>query len=439
MGEIFFDIFLGIIIPFLLVATGIFFGFYLKWFHIFHPVRTMRRALKESGGSAFSGLFLALAGTLGVGNVVGVASAIALGGYGAIFWMWVSALFAMILKYAEIVLAMTHRDKKKDGTYVGGAMFYIKDCFMKIGYKNTGMFLSIFFALLMCIVAISMGGLIQVGAVSEALHREFGIPELAVSVSLALIVLVIICSGKTGLVSVTDRIVPIMTGGYLILSVAALIAKIDVLDDAFVLIVKDAFTPMAAAGGFFGFLNTRALRLGTMRGLISNEAGCGTSPIAHALSRCNRSGAQGVFGIFEVFVDTIVLCTVTALVIIVSDVPLTGSEFMMITIDAYSGILGGFAGKFMALAVLFFGFATVVCWSHYGVVCIEYISKKRWTKRIFVAIYLIFAALGGIASSEIVWLTADMAVGIMTLINLIVLVFMRKEIREESDFLMRRY
>ena len=204
MAEIFNDLFLGTAVPLMLIASGIFFGGYLKWFHILRPFKTIRKAFSESGDGALSGLFLALAGTLGVGNVVGVASALSIGGYGSIFWMWVSSFFAMILKYAEIVLAMTHRRKKKDGGYVGGAPYYISDCFKRIKKPILSKVLSIGFAALTALVALAMGSMIQVGAVSDAFHYEFGAPTLAVSVIIAALVSFIIMSGKNGIDALTD-------------------------------------------------------------------------------------------------------------------------------------------------------------------------------------------------------------------------------------------
>lgn len=423
---------LGIGVPCVLIVFGLYFGFRLKWFHIFHPIRTVKAALSGGGRSALSALSLALAGTLGVGNIVGVAAAIAGGGYGAVFWMWVSAFCAMILKYAEILLAIRHRRPDSGGRLHGSAMIYIKECFYSRKMYKIGGILSVIFATLLVINALSMGSMIQTGAVGDAFFSVFGLPRAVTSALLAAITLIVVWRGRDGVMSVTEKIVPFMSLGYVILSVAVLFLRAEEIPRAFAAIFGDAFNIRSVGGGILGFLVSDAVRLGTMRGLVSNEAGCGTSPTAHATAEARSPSVQGIWGIFEVFVDTILLCTLTALVIIVSGVSLDG-DFMNITIRAYASALGAVAAKFMAVAVFFFGFATVICWSHYGAEGIRYISKSRFCERAFLIAYVCAVAFSGIIGGDIVWQIADLSIGFMTVINVLVLFLMRRQIVGESQ------
>ena len=428
----------GVAVPLLLMGVGLFYCVRLRFFHLLRP-RAIWQALTEreagSGVSSFRALTLALAGTLGVGNIVGVSAAIAMGGFGAIFWMWVSALCAMLLKYAEIVLAMRHRRFDDSGKPHGAAMYYIRDFFTGLGCKRLGMAVAAVFALLCVLNAVSMGSVIQVNAIAKAFDGVFGVSPIVTGVMLALLTLIVTRKGTEGMVGVTGKLVPLMTLGYLILSAAVLILRADRIPEAFGQILHDAFSVESAAGGIGGFFLSAALRYGTMRGVISNEAGVGTAPAAHAVSRCTQPAKQGVWGIFEVFTDTILLCTVTALAVIVSwpEVVAREGDFMMMTITAYSAVLGEFAAVFMALAVLLFGFATVICWAHYGLESVRYLSDRSMVSRLFLLLYVTSVPFGAFASSDIIWQTADFAVGAMTLINVTVLCFMSREVKNETD------
>lgn len=421
-------------VPVILILTGIFFCVKLRFFHFLHPIKVIR-ALKPDGAgkgvSSLGAMTLALAGTLGVGNMVGVASAIALGGFGSIFWMWVSALVAMVLKYSEIVLVMRHRRYDSDGMPYGAAPYYISDAF---GGKLFGRILACVFAALCVFNAVSMGGMIQVNAAANAMNGVFGVPPIVIGVAFAVITLWTSLRGRDGILSVTEKLVPFMTVGFLVLSVAVICIYPRRTLEAFSLIFKNAFTLRSGVGGVMGFLLSSALRYGTMRGILSNEAGCGTAPAAHAVSSCKIPAKQGTWGIFEVFVDTIVLCTLTAIVIIVGfDGASQSGDFMMMTVGAYTSLLGGFSGYFIAGAVLLFGLATVLCWAHYGIVSVNFISRRRCSKWIFVAIYSISVCLGSLLSSDIIWESADLSLGIMTVINLAVLIIMSREIKEETE------
>lgn len=429
---------LGTTVPFMLVAFGIYFGFRLRWFHIFHPLRTVQVALLGNKRRAFSSLSLALAGTLGVGNIVGVSAAISGGGCGAVLWMWVSAFFAMILKYSEIVIAMRHRRYDSSGNAHGSAMYYIKDALYSMGHRRLGGALSAIFAILFIANALTMGSLIQVGAVTDAFLSVFSFPKQLTAAVVACFTLWVMLGGRHTVMKLSERIVPLMTCGVLVLSFAVIFIRAREIPVAFFRIFTEAFDIRAIGGGIFGFLLSDAVRLGTMRGLISNEAGCGTSPTAHTESGNSIPAVQGVWGIFEVFVDTILLCTVTALVIIVSGVPLDGSGYMELTVSAYSAVLGEWSAPLLAVAVLCFGFATVVCWSHYGREGVYFLSKKPAATLLFCIVYTLSVFFGGIVSSDVPWQLADLAIGSMTLINLLALFFCRTELSEESEILLSK-
>ena len=431
--------FFGISVPLLLLLAG---GFYWMRLRFFSPRRlrsiffALRRE-KRSGsrGSSFRALMLALAGTLGVGNIVGVSAAIAMGGFGAVFWLWVSATFAMILKYAEVVLAMRHRRYGADGKPYGGAPYYIRDIFSSLGLSRLGALLGGIFALLCALNAVTMGGMIQASAVAEATEESFGFSPTVVGVLLSVIAFFVIRRGSEGAMRAAGVLVPVMTVGFVVLSVAVLILRADEIPAAFGRILEGALTPEAGMGGVGGFLLSRGVRYGTMRGLISNEAGCGTAPTAHAGSEEKSTAKQGMLGIVEVFVDTHILCTLTALVVMVSfgDAVARSGSFLQVTLTAYEAVLGKGAGIFMTLAIGLFGLATVLCWGHYGRESIRVLTRKKWAEKGFLLIYAASVVIGACATAEVVWGLADFAIGAMTVVNGSVLLIASGEVKEETE------
>jgi AGCS family alanine or glycine:cation symporter len=344
--------------------------------------------------------------------------------------MWLSALAAMILKYAEIVLAMSHRRANENG-YSGGAMYYIKDLFTAKKFSFIGSVIAGIFAVLCIIDSLTMGCIIQVNAITTAFEQTLHLPSYAIGIILAIITFFIISGGKKGIVSVTNRLVPIMTIGYVVLSIAVLYIRKDALPAAFYRIFNEAFNFQSATGGILGFLTSRAIRYGTMRGLLSNEAGCGTAPIAHASSNSKNPVEQGFLGIFEVFTDTIILCTMTALVIIVNydEAILFGKDSIMMTVKAYSSVLGQGAEMFFCIAILCFGYATVVCWAYYGIEALNYISKKKLYTTTYIVIYSFCVFLGSKITTDFAWGSADFAIGLMTIINIIIICLMKREVK----------
>lgn len=419
-------------IPVLLTLAGVFFLLYLRGGPFRSPRRMLRALLHRSGSgvSPFRAVTLALAGTLGVGNIVGVANALWLGGAGALFWMWVSALLAMLLKYAEILLAVAHRRTAPNGSHSGGAVQYIRDRFP----SRAGALLAALFGSLTVLDALSMGCVIQVNAVAFALHGTLGVPLPAAGALLLLLALPVILRSSRAVSALTEYLVPIMSLGYLVLSVAVLVIRRDALGGALVSVFREAFHPTSAAGGVLGFLTSRSLRIGTMRGLLSNEAGCGTAPTAHACAATDSPASQGVWGIFEVFADTILLCTVTALVILVSfpSVRAWGDDAVMMTISAYTGVLGPWAKWFFCAAVFCFGYATVICWAGYGREAIRSLTHRRLPLALYLLAFAVCIPVGSMLAPSAIWSAADFAIASMTAINLFVLLACRKEIRNET-------
>ena len=424
--------FFGIGIPFLLMGAGIFYCIRLKFFHFLHPIKVLRSFKSErSGGvSSLKAMMLALAGTLGVGNMVGVASAIALGGFGAVFWMWVSALIAMILKYAEIVLAMLYRKYDEGGRPYGAAMYYIRACFR----GRLGAVLAGIFAVFCIINAFSVGSMIQVNAAAEAMNGVFGTPPIVIGLIFAAITLVAILRGSTGILALTEKLVPLMTLGFTVISVAVIVMRPSDALAAIEKIFSNAFSFQSGAAGVSGFLLSGAIRYGTMRGILSNEAGCGTAPAAHAVSSCREPARQGTWGIFEVFVDTILLCTLTAIVIIIGyDAIDPSGDFMMMTVAAYESVIGRAAGYFLAIAVMLFGLATVLCWAHYGEVGVNYFSRRAGVKRAYKLIYSLCVFLGALVSTDVLWESADLSIGTMSAINICALLLMSGRVKRETE------
>lgn len=430
--------FLGILTPIMLLNAGVFFCFRLRFFHLRHPIKMFKIMMKREAGGGVSptrALTLALAGTLGVGNIVGVASSIALGGYGSVFWMWVSAFVAMILKYAEIVLAMLYRERENDGELHGGAYYYIRAFFQSRGLQKLGSVMGGLFAVLCLLNTASMGSIVQANAISSAFEGQFGIPLWVTGGAVAAVSLFIIMGNSERISAFTEKIVFVMSVGYVVVSFAALIIHKEQILPAFSRIFEDAFNFRSAGFGIMGFLFASSCRWGCMRGLMSNEAGCGTAPAAHATSNTKSPAKQGLLGIFEVFVDTILLCSLTALVIIVAGEGVLEFDYnpMLITLNAYTSLLGGWAGVYITVSVLLFGFATIVCWAHYGREALGFLCKKPFAKKLFPIFYSALVFFGAGCSVSFAWELADLAIGLMTVINVSILCLMSGEVKRETE------
>lgn len=422
--------------PIMLMGAGMFFTLYLGGFHILHPIRTFKNMIQTKGSSdqsPFRALCLALAGTLGVGNIVGVASAISIGDAGAVFWMWVSAILAMILKYAEILLAVRYRKCGREG-FFGGAVYYIKAAFESRKMKNIGCVTATIFGILCIVNSLSMGCVMQVNALSSSILSVADISPVLIGAIVCVLCLLSVCGDRHRVSKISEIAVPLASIAYIVVGILAIYVGKDKISHAFLKIFENAWDFRSVGGGILGFLSSKSLRYGTMRGLISNEAGCGTAPTAHASANTDSPYRQGLLGIVEVFVDTIVLCTLTAIVIIIAGESGRGIDPMDFCINSFEYLLGGWVRYFMAGAIFVFAFATVICWAHYGREALLYFTSKKWAVGVYMLVFCASAIFGAIASADIVWEIADLAIGAMTLINVSVLLMMRREIREETKF-----
>ena len=426
---------IGATLPTSLMLTGIYFLIRLKFFPVTKAKAVVRHMAKNEKG-AFKALALSLAGTLGVGNIVGVTSAIYAGGFGAIFWMWVSALVASILKYCEIVLAMRHRVPSSTG-FKGGAPYYIKDCLAPRLPLASGL-LSRLFALLCIANCLSMGAVMQTNAISSALEDALNIPPLTCGIALAFAAFCLLKGGAVLISHLTSALVPFMSLFYVVVSLAVILPRAELLPQMLSKILSSAFCFESALGGFFGFLTSRALRFGVMRGLFSNEAGCGTSPTAH-ISSNSPPCQQGFMGILEVLIDTVLLCSMTAFTVMLGyeKIEGLGNAPMKMALAAYSSAFPPAVGKIvecaMALMVLCFGFAAISCLSHYALECLAFLTKNKRAARIFIPLYSGAVLAGALTSAAAAWAVSDLTVGVMTLINLGVLLYKRDEIAHETD------
>lgn len=412
----------GVILPFFLLGSGSYFAILLL------PRLFGRKRQKARGQGSARALAVALAGTLGVGNIAGVASAIALGGAGAVFWMWVSALLAMFLKYAEVVLALRYRRYDGSGRAHGGAPYYIKKAFM----GRVGKALGSVFAVLCLVCMFTLGGVVQSAAASEAMQVAFSVSPVLTGTLLGVGACVVLFKGSTGVERACTVLVPAVCALFSVGSLAAILMQVEAVPAAFSAIFKGAFSFESAAGGALGFFTSQAVRYGVARGIVSNEAGCGTAPIAHASARVSRPHDQGIWGIAEVFVDTILLCTLTALVILTSGVPPVSGGGMAYALAAYGAVLGNVAAPLLAISVLIFAFATVLCWAHYGKESLYALTGKE--KGNFLPFFVALACLvGALAAPALVWEVTDLVLAVLTILNLVALLVLRKEVKEESE------
>ena len=368
----------------------------------------------EGRGSVtpFQAVATALASTVGVGNIAGVATAIFLGGPGALFWLWISGLLGMCTKFAEIVVALQYREPDESGTMRGGAMYTLK--------KGLGLpWLGGIFALLTSVAAFGIGNMVQANSVAESLNATFGISPALTGVVLVVITAIVILGGITRIGEFTSVLVPFMAvfylgGGFVVLALHA-----DHIPRALQLVFDGAFTGTAATGGFAGSTVMLALRFGIARGLFSNEAGLGSAPMVHAAAQTDHPVRQGLYGIFEVFVDTILICTMTGLVILVTDTWTSGATGAALSALAFEkGLPGTWGDIIVTGGILLFSFSTLIGWSYYGETGIVYLVGARAALP-YRLLWLIFIYLGATGSLHVVWNIADTLNGLMALPNLI--------------------
>ncbi len=378
----------------------------------------------NSGVSPFQAVATAMAGTIGTGSIAGLATAIVSGGPGAVFWMWVSALLGMITKYAEILLSIKFREKNDEGRWVGGPMYYIKN-----GLKLK--WLAVLFAIFAMIACLGTGNATQSNSIAVALESTVGIKPWITGIVLTVIVAAVILGGMKRISSVNEKLVPIMAVFYVICAVIALILKIDKIPAAFALIFKEAFNFKAAAGGVAGYGIMLAMHYGFSRGVFSNEAGLGSAPIAHAASSTKSPVKQGLWGMFEVFFTTIVICTFSALIILTTDIWSTGQfQGSALSIASFNAIIPGVGGIVVTLSTIFFALSTILGWAYYGEVCMEFLSRN--SKKAVLAyrcIYVAFVFIGTIGSLDLIWSISETMNGLMAIPNLIGIIGLYKIVK----------
>ncbi len=367
--------------------------------------------------SQFQALSTALAATVGTGNVVGVATAIVAGGPGAVFWMWISAFFGMMTKFSEIVLGIFFRKKDEEGEWQGGPMMYLQN-----GLKAK--WLAVLFAIFCLAASFGIGNIAQINSISTALNESLNVPTYITGIILALIVAFIVIGGLKRIANVTEKLVPFMAILYIVGAITLIIVNFKSIPDAFVMIFKGAFSLEAVGGGVLGFVMAQAMRYGIARGVFSNEAGLGSAVIVHTTSDVNEPVKQGLWGSFEVFVDTIVICTLTALVVLTSGVPIDGSlEGSQITMAAFEQNFGIVGAIFMTVAIFLFAFSTVLGWSFYGEKALEYLAGKK-VIIYYKILFVIVTFIGANSSVKLVWDLSDTFNGLMAIPNLIALLLL---------------
>ncbi len=386
-----------------------------------------KRDASDGAITPFQAVCTALAATVGTGNIAGVAGAIAIGGPGAIFWMWVSALFGMCTKFAEVTLAVHYREINANGELVGGPMYYIKN-----GLGKKWNWLAYLFAAFGVLTVFGTGNATQVNTITTAINSALLnyniISENAVSTSnliigivIAILIAMILLGGIKRIGQVTEKLVPFMALLYILLGLGVILMNIQNIPSVFASIFRGAFQPSAVTGGIVGSMFL-SLKKGVSRGIFSNEAGLGTGSIAHACADTKKPVKQGMFGIFEVFTDTIVICTLTALVILCSGVPINFGEAAgaELTISGFTSTYGSWVSIFTAIAMCCFAFSTALGWGLYGARCIEFLFSEKVIKP-FMVVYSLVAILGATANLGLMWSIAETFNGLMAIPNLIAL------------------
>ncbi|MCL1820437.1 MAG: sodium:alanine symporter family protein [Oscillospiraceae bacterium] len=375
-----------------------------------------KKKTSGSGVSPFAAMSTALASCLGTGNIAGVASALIMGGPGALFWMCASAFISMALKYAEVALAIFYRRRRPDGGWLGGPMYYMEH---GLGLKK----LAVLFSSVCLLSTLGTGNLTQIGAMSGALKSAYNINPLYVGIGAALLAALTVFTGIKGVSQVAERLVPFMSILYTVGAVAVLVANASEILPALESVISSAFGLKQAAGGAAGYTFAMAARYGVARGVFTNEAGMGSSPMAHAAADTDNAAHQGMWGALEVFIDTIVMCTLTGITILVS-VPLAG-DGVALTGTAFASVFGAGGEGFVAVSLSLFAIASVMGWSCYGEVCCAYLfGNKKLPLTIYRCLYVAAIPIGSVIAMDKIWLFTDIANCFIMLPNLLALVLL---------------
>ncbi len=428
----------GVPVLSLLILTGVLMTILTKVFQISHIGYWLKHTLgsifkkeinahvDEKGTvSQFQALCTALAATVGVGNIAGVAGAIILGGPGAVFWMWVAAFFGMMTNYSENVLGIFYRRKNSKGEWTGGAMYYLRDGLGGYrGFKHIGKVLAILFSIFAVLASFGIGNASQIGNISANLQNVFAIPGWVTGILLMILTGLVVVGGIKRIAAVTEKIVPFMVVLYIIGTVAVIIMNASRIGAAFGAIFSSIFGIKAVAGGAAGYVFAEVITMGFKRGVFSNEAGLGSSVMVHSASNVKEPVRQGMWGIFEVFMDTIIVCTLTALSILTSGcVDLTTgvadvADKNALVSEVFKNSFGSIGGYFIAIAILLFAFSTVLGWNYYGTKAWEFLFGTKSTI-VYKVIFVLFIFVGATMDLALAWDISDTFNGLMALPNLI--------------------
>ena len=412
----------------LLVGTGLYLTIRLKGMQFWalgHAFKLIFEKEKDAPGdiSNFQALMTALAATVGIGNIVGVATAITLGGPGAVFWMWMTGLVGMATKYSEAILAVKYRQKGANG-YKGGPMYYLTE-----GANMPKLGLA--FALFTVLASFGIGNMTQSNAVANALSSQFSVDPWITGIVLLTITSFVILGGIKSIGKTTAFLIPIMIAVYLTTAILIIGLNIDKVADAFGLIFYHAFNPIAAGGGFAGAAIAAAIRYGIARGVFSNESGLGSAPIAAAAAKTNDPVKQALVSMTQTFIDTLVVCTMTALIILMAPVWTTGGSAGELTLKSFEFFLGTPGAIVVVVATILFGYSTILGWSYYGERAFEYIFGEKSIK-LYRVVFVSFVLVGAMMELRFVWNFSDLANGLMAIPNLIGLLLLSKVISNET-------
>ncbi len=405
----------------LILGTGLYLQIRLRWLPLrkigygFRMIAKSRKAddMAEGEITPFAALMTALSATIGTGNIAGVATAIALGGPGAVFWMWMTAFVGMATKYAEVVVAVHYRQKDDQGEHVGGPMYAIKN-----GLGPNWGWLAVAFAIFGGLAGFGIGNMVQSNSIAEAMETAFGLPRWSVGLVLAGLTGAVVLGGIRRIGAVAEKLVPAMAICYIVAVLIVLVLNISALPGALMTIITSAFTPTAAAGGFVGATVMGGIQRGVARGIFSNEAGLGTAGIAQAAGATRDPVFSGMIGMMGTFIDTIVICTMTALAIMVTGVWTSGESGAALSAAAFESAMPGIGQEILALLLAVFAFTTILGWAFYGEKCWEFLLGSKVEKP-FRILWTISVFVGTVVSLDFAWLVADTLNALMAIPNLI--------------------
>ena len=425
----------GYIMPVMLLLCGVILAKAIKLHRILSPknfFHVLADSSAKGGKSPVKAMCTALAGTLGVGNIAGVATAITAGGAGAVMWMWIGAVISMSVKYGEVALAVKYRKKSGEG-YIGGAMYTIKDGLQKHVGKTPAKLLGAVFAVMCLVNSFVTGNIVQSNSAAAVFKS---VPPKVIGIIFALGIIVIAVIGTERISSFTFALIPPLSLIYIVLSVSVIARNLAYIPEVLADITEGAFSVRAAVGGVTGIGIREAIRFGITCGIFSNEAGCGTAPSAHASANTKSPHHQGCFGIFEVIADTLILCSMTAFVILIGmkkyPALFAGFDGVPLTLEVFEGLLGSAAYYIIGVSVILFAFATIIAQLYYGKVAIGYFTGSKFSGILYSVAAALCAYFGAGMKVTYMWIAADVVVGVMTVINVAVLFVLRREVSELS-------